>query len=299
MNEGANKTAEYYDQIAKTYDENGYSESDRYYPGNLYRLELAKNILAEIPSGKILDAGCGTGQLLAYLAEKGYECSGCDISKNMLDQAGENVSKVTSKQVQLVQTSLDDLSMFEDHYFDHIFCLGVFPYITEDQEGACYKELHRIIKPGGLFVTAHENEIFDTFTFNKYTLRFFENNVYPLLGEVAEDIDASELTSSLAGLITNPDKPVNVDPKKSGRDIIFTKPENPITYGDKLSSYGFKNCEILYYHFHALPPLLRNDKSKLLALSKKMEIRFAKEWQGMFLASTFISVARACEGVNK
>ena len=32
-----------------------------------------------------------------------------------------------------------------------------------------------------------------------------------------------------------------------------------------------------------------------MALSREMELRCARMWQGMFLASTFISVARATE----
>ena len=183
-----------------------------------------------MPPGRVLDAGCGTGKLLAHLVERGRECAGCDLSAGMLDQARRRVGEMGSEDVPLVQTSLDDLSMFPDASFDHVFCLGVFPYIPEAVEPKCYRELRRVVKPGGHFVTAHENEVFDAFTFNKYTLRFFERNVLPLLGDAAGTADADELTRRLASLVTHPDQPVNTDAQRSGRDIIFTKPENPLTY---------------------------------------------------------------------
>lgn len=299
MSYNMKKTVEYYDQTANTYDDSGYCEIGPYYPANLYRLEIAKEIVSKLPRGRILDAGCGTGKFLAYLTEKGYNCAGCDFSSNMLRQSQHNISKVSSRKVPLIHTSIDNLSMFEDKSFDHIFCLGVFPYIPEDQEEQCYHELYRVIKPRGYFITAHENEIFDTFTFNKYTLRFFERNIYPLLCEVSNNLNLEELKSQMGTLIKNPDKPINVDLKKSGRDVIFTKPDNPITYPEKLSKYRFKNKEILYYHFHAMPPLLRNNNPKLLEISKKMEIRFSRKWQGMFMSSTFISIAQRVEGGSK
>lgn len=288
------ETIEYFDQSANTYDDSGYCEAGTNYPANFYRLEIVKMIIGtNISSGRILDAGCGTGKLLAYLAMKGFDCAGCDFSANMLMQAQLNIKNVSSKEIPLIQTSINNLAIFKDSSFDHIFCLGVFPYISEDQEGQCYHELRRVIKPGGYFVSAHTNEIFDTFTFNKYTICFFERNLWPLLHEVHCDLNLEGLKTQLGSLIVNPDKPINVDPKKSGRDIVFTKSENPITYSEKISQYGFENKGIQYYHFHALPPLLRNDNPELLEASKKMEIHFSSKWQGMFMASTFISIAQA------
>lgn len=289
------RTAAYYDQAAETYDVCAYSPDGPHYPANYYRFELVKRLIEGMPPGKVLDAGCGTGLALVHLARHGRGCAGCDVSKGMLDQARKNLDEAGFSNVRLIHAPLDDLNMFDSASFDHVLCLGVFPYIPEAQEGPCYRELRRVIKPGGWFVTAHENELFDAFTFNKYTLRFFERNIAPLLRQADDRVDPGELENRLAALMTNPDLPVNTDPKRSGRDIIFTKPENPLTYAEKLADYGFAGRETLYYHFHAAPPLLRNDDPALIELSKKLEITCAKAWQGMFMASTFINVAQAVE----
>lgn len=285
-------TAAFYDRSAPGYDR-GYAEAGPCYPANLYRLKLVEEVIAGLPPGRALDAGCGTGKLLLLLLRKGWDCAGTDLSAGMLREAERNLAPLGGKKAPLFQTPLDDLSMFADASFDHVFCLGVLPYIPEEKEPGCYRELRRVIKPGGLFVTAHENEIFDAFTFNKYTLRFFERNFYPLLRELDQKSDPERLKSELGSLVTHPDKPVNQDPAKTGRDFIFTKPENPLTYPEKLARYGFFGKENLYYHFHALPPLLREGSPALIELSRRMEVRCARTWQGMFLASTFVSVAHA------
>ena len=282
-------TVDFYDRSAPGYDR-GYAAAGPCYPANLYRLKLVEEVLAGVPPARALDAGCGTGKLLVALLERGWDCAGTDVSGGMLKEAERNLVPL-GKKPPLHQTPLDDLSMFADASFDHVFCLGVLPYIPEDKEPGCYRELRRVIKPGGLFVTAHENELFDVFTFNKYTLRFFERNFYPLLRELDPKSDPERLKSALGALMAHPDKPVNQDPTRTGRDFIFTKPENPLTYPEKLACYGFRGGENLYYHFHALPPLCcgtpRSSSSPAgwrCALPNR---------QGMFLASTFVSVARA------
>lgn len=291
MQYNKNNTIEYYDSHATTYDNDGD------YPANKTRLELVSSILEQLPKGKLLDAGCGTGQFLKIAHESGHKCIGCDFSSGMLKEAKKTLAGI---RVPVIQTSLDDLSMFKDEAFDHVFCLGVLPYIPEEKEEKVYRELRRVIKPGGYFVTAHQNELFDMFTFNKYTLRFFDRNIFPLIFDISSNGDDEGegwfrvlFKKRLASLLTNPDEPINTDGNNSARDIVFTKPENPITYPNKLREYGFANKEFLYYNFHCLPPSIRNENKELIEISKRMEVRYSRDWQGMFMASTFISVAQA------
>ena len=276
------ETLNYYDKHAETYDD------DRIYPANKFRLELVSDILKQIPKGKILDAGCGTGMFLEVATKAGFDCTGCDFSEGMLNKAKEILPDIP-----LIQTSIDDLSMFQDETFDHVFCLGVLPYIPEEQEGKAYQEIRRILKKGGYFISAHQNELFDMFTFNKYTLRFFERNMLPLISQINPYIDPELWKDELSKLITHSDAPINKDSNNSARDVIFIEPENPILYPDKLAKYGFTNKEFMYYNFHCLPPLIRNGARELIEISKQMEIQFARNWQGIFMASTFISVAQA------
>ena len=286
-------TEKYYDSQAENYDNASYyTKKTGYYPANLYRLDLTKKIIDQqlSPGSSVLDAGCGTGEILVYLLEKQHKAYGCDLSQKMLDVCSKKIEEHHLK-TEIAKTSLEDLSMYKDKSFDAVFAMGVFPYIPEDRESACYAEINRVLKPGGLFVSAHENELFDLFSFNKYTLRFFERNIFPPIEQVSPDAALKELKSRLATLIQHPTEPETADPLKAPRNIIFTKPENPLIYDKKIKTYGFELEDVEYYHFHSLPPLLRNDDSNLMQISEKMEGRFATTWQAEFLSSTFIALS--------
>ena len=69
--------------------------------------------------------------------------------------------------------------------------------------------------------------------------------------------------------------------------------ENPLTFTHKLQKYNFRSSDNLYYHFHALPPSLLENGKSLSEISKKMEFKFSREWQALFMASAFINIAEA------
>jgi ubiquinone/menaquinone biosynthesis C-methylase UbiE len=285
-------TKNYYDTNAHNYS-SSYDLSGDNYPANYYRLEVVKKIISKYKlSGKVLDAGCGTGELLSHLCMNGFDATGCDLSSGMLREAKNLVHKTSGKEIPFFETNLNDLSMFEDNSFDHVFSLGVLPYIPEEEEAICYQEISRVLKPEGFFISAHENELFDTFTFNRYTMRFFERNIYPVLEKNNSSPSLNECKDMLKDLIPNHEKPVNKNPDKSARDIIFLKPENPLVLPEKLKEFEFAHQERHFYHFHALPPLIRNGSQQLMELSKTLEVESSEDWQGLFMASTFIEVSK-------
>jgi SAM-dependent methyltransferase len=54
--------------------------------GRLTQLAAAVRVLTA-PGGKLLDLGCGSGDLARHLAAAGYRVTGCDISPRMLEHA--------------------------------------------------------------------------------------------------------------------------------------------------------------------------------------------------------------------
>lgn len=283
MNYDKDVTSKFFDQAAPGYDDTSYA------PGqpNAYRLELVKDILKGLPKGRALDAGCGSGQLMRYLVEQGYDCAGSDLSPGMVEQTRKTLSTLTERPVPLMVAPLDRQSDFADGGFDIIASLGVIPYVPESEEGPVYRELRRLSKSGGYLIAAYENALFDLFTFNRYTVEFFEQNFLPLVAAP----DRASLRRQLESLMVNPQAPAAPD-QSAARNQVFRRAENPLVLPAKLKQYGFEVVDTCYYHFHALPPLLRNSSPELMQLSRDMEIRHARAWQAMFMASTFITVAR-------
>ena len=90
---------------------------------------------------KILDFGCGTGDLLNVLLRFGFDAYGCDVtahwSKNQLT-APERLKKILLTPYRLP---------FDDNTFDIVVSTGVLEHIRNKEE--CFREIHRVLRPGG------------------------------------------------------------------------------------------------------------------------------------------------------
>lgn len=269
------ETEEYYGKIAKTYDATCYPNKAGFITGNEFRKRIVEGMLKNIEKGKVLDAGCGTGIMFPYLEKEGYSYDACDISEEMLIEARKASKK---QEARIIKAPLDNLSDFNDEEFDIVLALGVFPYITpRTNQIPSYEEIWRVLRPNGVMITAHENELFDLYTFNKYTLRFFNENF--------------RIGDELGGLLKYPKKPKNKDKRKSGRDFIITVPENPMTYPERLMELGFRSRETIFHTFHNKPPLLMTDEDRIF--SSDMESRgMAYDWTMQFRHSSFVNLAR-------
>jgi ubiquinone/menaquinone biosynthesis C-methylase UbiE len=97
-------------------------------------------------SGRILDAGVGTGRNIPHYP-KGAEVIGIDASNGMLEQARRRGERLGAR-VQLVQADMMRTE-FPDAHFDSIVSTFVFCVLDDDQQLPALRELRRICKPGG------------------------------------------------------------------------------------------------------------------------------------------------------
>ena len=99
----------------------------------------------------ILDAGGGPGRYTIELAKRGYDVVLLDLSPGSLEVARREIRNagVGDGVVQMIESTLTDLSGFEDESFDAVLCLGPLCHILEagDQQKAA-RELVRIAKKG-------------------------------------------------------------------------------------------------------------------------------------------------------
>jgi len=97
--------------------------------------ELAKGNL----SFKVLDFGCGSGQLARDLQSLGYDVYGCDV---YLDKDSDNKRGYLKK----IETEPYKLP-FDDDTFDIVISTSVLEHAQNTQE--CFYEIYRVLKPGG------------------------------------------------------------------------------------------------------------------------------------------------------
>ena len=94
---------------------------------------------------KFLDLGCGTGEISRFLHERGGEPLGLDISLEMCMQAADR-----SPGLPFLPFDMSDPLPFEDGCYDGVIALGCLEYL-EDLP-ATVAEIHRVLKPGGIFL---------------------------------------------------------------------------------------------------------------------------------------------------
>lgn len=98
----------------------------------------------------ILDLGCGPGLYCELLAEHGHRVTGVDFSKRSIAYARESALK---KDLEIDYLQMDYLDLSFENQFDlviMIFC--DFDVLVPHERTRLLKNIHRALKPGGLFV---------------------------------------------------------------------------------------------------------------------------------------------------
>ncbi len=99
------------------------------------------------PGGRILDIGCGVGQVVAHLIQSGFEAHGVDVAEANIARA----SKISPRCVVYPGKQLP----YPDDYFDAVGALNVLEH-TESPE-SFISEAVRVCKPGGRVVLSSPN----------------------------------------------------------------------------------------------------------------------------------------------
>jgi len=102
---------------------------------------------------RFLEMGCGAGPTLVWLAQKGINVSGVDIAVNALELARANLSRsgYADRIGSIVESSVTK-TPFEDASFDGIVESCVFQHLPKADRIAAFREVARLLKPGGIFV---------------------------------------------------------------------------------------------------------------------------------------------------
>jgi len=100
-----------------------------------------------------LEMGCGAGPNLLWLAQKGITVSGVDVAPTALRLARETLERHghATQIGQLLEASVSSVPL-GDASFDGIIESCVFQHLSRADREAAFREVGRLLKPGGVFV---------------------------------------------------------------------------------------------------------------------------------------------------
>ncbi|MCH7543985.1 MAG: class I SAM-dependent methyltransferase [Proteobacteria bacterium] len=110
------------------------------------RYRRLRRLMFEGLSGRLLDAGVGTGRNIAFYPDGG-EVTGIDLSPAMIARARRRSDRL-GRAVDLLQRDVS-ATAFADNHFDAVIATFLFCVLEKDQQLPALMELARICREGG------------------------------------------------------------------------------------------------------------------------------------------------------
>lgn len=131
----------------------------------------------------ILDWGCGPGRIIRHLPEvigKGCSYYGTDYNEKSIAWCAENLPEINFNKNELT-ASLP----YEDNSFTVIYGLSIFTHLSETMHYAWFKELHRVLKPGGIMLLSTQGDAYKP-KLTKAELEEYEKGTLVVRGQAIE-----------------------------------------------------------------------------------------------------------------
>ena len=109
----------------------------------------------DIPRGRVLELGCGTGTNAIFLAQQGFEVTAVDISTLAIERARVKAAE-GGVNVTLAAADLLDLPDLGPA-FPFVFDRGVYHTVRREALDGFLETLSRVSAPGGMYLTLAGN----------------------------------------------------------------------------------------------------------------------------------------------
>ena len=171
-----------YDSLASVYD--GFTDGFDY---KKYLDSVFAHCDALPKSGLALDCGSGTGTLICELSERGFNCTGVDMSSEMLNIAREKIENA-GFEPHLVCQELQELDLYGAYHI--AFCsLDTVNHILYKRDlRSFFKKLYNFIEPGGFFVFDVKTASFFEKTVGMQTYEHEDGSVAMIEGNFSSDM---------------------------------------------------------------------------------------------------------------
>lgn len=256
-----------------------YRNPDVGYPANHFAFIKARQHFATNNVKSLIEVGVGHGFAIPVFTAEGIEMAGFDNKPDLVRESQEQALEYGQDPDQFIVADIEDPSTYEKlsgvGEFDALVAMGVLPHVSDDDRTLL--NMAGLVKPGGEVVVEFRNSLFSLFTFNRYTRDFILDD---LLAGVS---DRSRAIMDLA--ISE-----KIDVNKPGPATSAF--HNPFEVEKTFNRLGFRETEILPFHYHAFLPSQESvDPEEFRVQSMALESE-SSGWKGLFLCSAYIVHAK-------
>lgn len=303
-----NKTRKYFSDNALSWLEDGYKDDGYNYPVAHHRIRIVHDVFSKFNKQmRIVDLGCGAGNLTFDLVRQGHIVIGVDQSAKMIEVAKsirKTLSVEVQKRVKFICGRLED-NKFSNNSFDAVMTMGVIYYFPKDD--MVFSVANRLLKKRGLFVVSCRNRLFNMISMGPRSKKEIKSgNAIALISEIDElyrttycketDILIKKLKQVVAGLpsknlyknrdILSPSAKRKVRPYTMD---IEGRQHTPKGFMKIAKKFGFKHLTYYGVHPHMfspkmnrlLPPKMYNKLSGCLVALEHLPISLT--WSSHFI----------------
>lgn len=124
------------------------------------------------PNTRVLDIGCGRGEMVFFAAKHGAEAIGIDYSKSSIELsriAQRKQSKSIQHKTRFLYMDAKKLK-FNDNFFDLIIMTDVVEHLYPEELELVFKEIKRVLKSKGkLIIHTAPNKLFNDIFYKFYS----------------------------------------------------------------------------------------------------------------------------------
>ena len=205
-----------------------------------------------------LDVGCGTGELVCQIAQRGVEATGVDYAPEMIALASNKAQDERIARTRFVCCSIFDFTIQRESY-DLISANGFIEYISQQDLLTLFDLVGKALTPGGSFVVGSRNRLFNLVSMNDFSLQDTESgNIDLLIREAVEWARAKDIVR-VASAECAPLQVPGTEHAKTGIDVTTRYQYSPFQLISLLQDRGLRAVEVYPVHIHGVTPAFADE----------------------------------------
>jgi len=241
-----------------------------------------------------IDLGCGTGELVMELAQRGLDGCGIDYSGKMIELANEKAEHLgLSDRCHFIVDSVMDHN-YQNKSFDLITAFGFIEYLRPEELPVFFSTCRRLLNKGGAFLVGSRNRLFNSLSLNKFTTAEVQaGTIETLLQESIDLVSAEHFEDFVSKTLAN----------EAATEVLKDYPQTDVAVAGyqycpselicMLDDAGFESAEISPVHFHGMVPAVARENTSLHAqFSNTIHDQFQNDYRLVPQSSTYILFAK-------